>query len=562
MPTRSTLAFVLVASLACAAPLLAGDGEKPAGADRAWINGQIWTGDPARPWTEALATRGDRLAAVGTTAEVRRLVTPKTEVVDLRGRFVAPGFNDAHLHFLVEERADLEGATTEAEITARLRAWAADHPESPWILGGGWGYGTFGPGGPHRRILDAVVPDRPVVLSDRDLHSVVVNSKALALAGITRDTADPTGGVVVKDAAGEPTGLLKESASHLVRKLVPEPTTEERYQALLRLLGRAASYGLTSVQNAGFVEADWPAYERVAAEGRLTLRFYWSLPLVKEPTADLLARYRERRDRFRGPLVKFGAVKGFVDGVIDARTAAMFEPYTSGGTGLPNYSPEELSRAVAVYDREGFQIRLHAIGDRAIHMALDAYEAAATANATTGRRHRIEHAELPLPADLARFKALGVIASTQAMFANPDQTTLENFAVVLGPERASRADAFRRYDDAGVVQAFGSDFPVFTMEVLRGIHCAVTRTTPEGLPRGGWYPENRISAEAALSHFTRDAAYASFDEGEKGTLTTGKLADFVVLSEDIVRQPPDHILKARVLATMLGGRETYRAKDF
>jgi predicted amidohydrolase YtcJ len=347
-----------------------------------------------------------------------------------------------------------------------------------------------------------------------------------------------------------------------VGRFVPEPTAEERYQTLLRLLERAASYGLTSVQNASFDEADWPAYERVAAEGRLTLRFYWALPLVKDPSPDVLARYRERRELHRGPLVKFGAVKGFVDGVIDARTAALFEPYTNGGTGIANSTAEELNRAVALYDREGFQVRLHAVGDRAIHLALDAFEAAARANRTSGRRHRVEHAELPLPADLPRFKTLGVIASTQAMFANPDQTTLENFAVVLGPERASRADAFRRFDDAGAVQAFGSDWPVFTMEVLRGIHCAVTRTTAEGQPAGGWYPENRITAEAALRHFTRDAAYASFDEGEKGTLAPGKLADFVVLSEDIVGQPPHHILKAQVLATVMGGRETFRAKAF
>jgi predicted amidohydrolase YtcJ len=549
LPTILTLILILAAGRSHAA-------------ERAWLNGQIWTGDPARPWAEALATRGDRLVAVGATADVRRLVSPKTEVIDLGGRFVAPGFNDAHIHFLVEERADLDGATSEAEIAERLRTWAAAHPQSPWILGRGWGYGAFGAAGPDRRFLDAVVSDRPVYLNDRDGHSALVNTKALTMAGITRATADPQNGVVVKDADGEPTGLLKESAGGLVGRLVPEPTTEERYQTLLLLLQRAASYGLTSAQNASFDEADWPAFERVAAEGRLTLRFYWSLPLVKDPTPDLLARYRERRDRFPGPLVKFGAVKGFVDGVIDARTAAMFEPYTNGGTGLPNYTADELNRAVAVYDREGFQVRLHAIGDRGIHMALDAYENAAKVNGTSGRRHRIEHAELPLPADLPRFRTLGVIASTQAMFANPDQTTLENFAVVLGPERASRADAFRRFDDAGVVQAFGSDFPVFTMEVLRGIHCAVTRTTAAGLPRGGWYPENRISAEAALSHFTRDAAYASFDETSKGTLVAGKLADFVVLSEDIVREPPDRILKARVLATVLGGRLTYRSKDY
>jgi predicted amidohydrolase YtcJ len=553
--------FALVAVLAAAPAFGAAASDNNPAVERAWLNGQVWTGDPAHPWAEALAARGDRIVVVGTTVEVRKTLSPKAEVVDLHGRFVAPGFNDAHIHFLVQERAELDDVTSETEIAARLRAWAAAHPESPWILGRGWGYGAFGALGPRRAVLDAVVPDRPVFLNDRDGHSALVNSKALALAGITRATRDPVGGVVVKDASGEPTGLLKESAGELAGRLVPEPSTEERYQTLLHLLGRAASYGLTSVQNASFDEADWPAYERVAAEGRLTLRFYWSLPLVKDPSPEVLARYRERRDRYRGPLVKFGAIKGFVDGVIDARTAAMFEPYTSGGTGIANYTPEELNRAVAIYDREGFQVRLHAIGDRAIHMALDAYENAAKANGTTGRRHRVEHVELPLPADLPRFKALGVIASTQAMFANPDQTTLENFAVVLGPERASRADAFQRFDDAGAVQAFGSDWPVFTMEVLRGIHCAVTRTTAEGTPAGGWYPENRISAEAALSHFTRDAAYASFDEKDKGTLAVGKLADFVVLSEDIVRQPPDHILKARVLATVLGGAPTFKAKE-
>jgi predicted amidohydrolase YtcJ len=226
------------------------------------------------------------------------------------------------------------------------------------------------------------------------------------------------------------------------------------------------------------------------------------------------------------------------------------------------WTQEELNEAAALYDREGFQIQLHAIGDRAIRMALDAFEHASRANGTSGRRHRIEHAEVPAPADLPRFRSLGVVASTQAMFANPDKTALENYAVLLGPERTARANAFARFDAAGIVQAFGSDWPVFPMEPLRGLFCAVTRMTPEGTPAGGWHPENRISAEAALRHFTADAAFANFDEGVKGTLTPGKLADFVVLSEDVLKAPPERLLEARVLLTVLGGRDTFRSPAF
>jgi hypothetical protein len=275
-----------------------------------------------------------------------------------------------------------------------------------------------------------------------------------------------------------------------------------------------------------------------------------------------LAQYRELRDTFKGPLLKFGSIKGFLDGTVDARTAAMFEPYVGGGTGIPFWDQEDLNKTVALYDQEGFQVMLHAIGDKAINMALNSFEYAAKTNGTTGRRHRVEHAEVPLLADLPRFKQLGVIASTQAMFANPDATVLQNFAVLLGPERASQADSFKIFDDAGVVQAFGSDWGVFSFEPLPAIYCVVTRMTPEGMPAGGWYPAGRISVEAALRHFTRDGAYASFDEDVRGTLSKGKLADLVVLSKDILTIPPADILKTKALLTVMGGKDTYRDKDF
>jgi len=531
-------------------------------ADRVFLGGRIWTADPSRPRAQALALAGDAIVAVGTDPEVRRYVGPATQTVDLRGRFVAPGFNDAHLHFLVVENADLTGAASVEEVQGRIRAYAAAHPDQAWVTGRGWVYGAFPGSLPDRRQLDAAVADRPAFMTSYDGHSAWANSKALQMAGITRDTRDPDHGVIVRDEKGEPTGALKESASRLVGRLVPPASAEDRYAALKRRLEEAASYGLTSAQNASIAAADVAAYERVAAEGGLKVRFYFALPMVKDIAADDLAHYKAMRTKYPGPLMKFGAVKGFVDGVVESKTAAMLEPYPGGGTGELNWTSDDLDRTVALYDREGFQVFLHAIGDKAIRMALDAYERAAHANGTSGRRHRVEHIEAPTRADIARFKPLGVIASTQALFANPDQNTYEVYAPTLGPDRESRAMAFRSLDEAGAVQAFGSDSPVFSMEVLRGIYCAATRMTPEGTPPGGWQPQERISAEAALRHFTRDAAYASFEEQRKGTLAPGMLADLVVLSDDVVAIPPAQILKTRVLLTVMGGRDTYRAGDF
>jgi predicted amidohydrolase YtcJ len=531
-------------------------------ADRVFLNGRVWTADPAWPRAQALALAGDTILAVGTDEEIRRHVGPATQTVDLRERFVAPGFNDAHLHFLVVENADLTGASSVEEVQGRIRAYATAHPDQPWVTGRGWVYGAFPGSLPDRRQLDAAVADRPAFMTSYDGHSAWANSKALQMAGITRDTRDPDHGVIVRDEKGEPTGALKESASRLVGRLVPPASAEDRYAALKRRLEEAASYGLTSAQNASIAAADVAAYERVAAEGGLKVRFYFALPMVKDIAADDLTRYKAMRTKYPGPLMKFGAVKGFVDGVVESKTAAMLEPYPGGGTGELNWTSDDLDRTVALYDREGFQIFLHAIGDKAIRMALDAYERAARTNGTSGRRHRVEHIEAPTRADIARFKPLGVIASTQALFANPDQNTYEVYAPTLGPDRESRAMAFRSLDEAGAVQAFGSDSPVFSMEALRGIYCAATRMTPEGTPAGGWQPQERISAEAALRHFTRDAAYASFEEGRKGTLAPGMLADLVVLSDDIVTDPPAQILKTRVLLTVMGGRDTFRGPGF
>jgi predicted amidohydrolase YtcJ len=529
----------------------------PPKADRIFIEGKIWTGDKQNPWAQALAINGDQLSAVGSNESVLERKGDQTKVINLGGKLVVPGFNDAHMHFLVRDQVFLEESDDLKAIQSKLREFADTHKDAEWILGRGWGYASFPNQHPHKRYLDEVISDRPVVLEERDGHMAILNSKAIELAKITAKTPDPEHGRIIHDEKGEPTGELQEAAMNLVDSLIPPASEEEQYQTLKRLLDQAASYGLTSVQNASFNKDALPAYDRVLKEDGLKIRFYWAIPFKKDATADDFTYFRSFSKKYPEKLMKFGAAKGMLDGVVDAQTAAMFEPYTTGKNGIAMWKQEDLNRAAVQYDREGFQIFLHAIGDKAIAMALDAYEHVSKTNPPKDRRHRVEHVEVPRLSDVPRFKKLNVIASTQALFANPDKTTLENYSPLLGPDRASHANAFKLFDDAGAVQAFGSDFPVFSMEVLRGIYCAASRKTPEGTPAAGYFPEHRISVEAALRHFTVDSAYASYDEKAKGTLSVGKFADFVVLSENILEPPAERILKTKVLLTVMGGKDTF-----
>lgn len=568
------LAFSLGATLAVAS---ASPPSAHPHADRIFLNGKIWTADDARPQAEALAISGDRILAVGSNEEVKLLASPDTAIVDLRGRLVVPGFQDSHLHFpgASVNQVDLADAETLQEFQKRITDFAKAHPSLPWITGGGWGYSAFPNQTVDKKYLDAVVSDRPVYVNERDGHMGFGNSKALQIAGVTAATPDPPNGHIMKSANGEPTGEFKEAAQSLIARHIPPETLDDRFEALLQHMDEATAAGLTSVQDALTSMKTFPVFERAASAGALKLRFRFAPPilpqegaapknhkLAKPLTAADLAQYQELRKNFTGPFLKFGAVKGVLDGTVDARTAAMFEPYAGGGTGIPFWDQADLNQTVALYDKEGFQVLLHAIGDKAINMALNAFEFAKRTNGTSGRRHRVEHAEVPLLSDLPRFKQLGVIASTQAMFASPDATVLENFAVLLGPDRASHADSFKIYDDAGAVQAFGSDWGVFPFAPLPAIYCVVTRMTPQGTPPGGWYPAGRISVEAALRHFTRDGAYATFDENVRGTLSPGKFADLVVLSQDILTVPPAEILQTRVLLTVLAGRDTFRDPSF
>ncbi len=537
-------------------------------ADTIYVNGAIWTADPSNPRAEALAIAGDRLLAVGAEAEVRACAGPSTRVVDLRGAFVTPGFNDAHAHLPGPplNRVDLAGAETLAEFQQRVAEYARTHPEDAWIVGDGWGYGLFPDKVAHRRHLDAVVSDRPVCLTERDYHMCLANSKALQLAGVTRDTPDPEHGTIVRDAGGEPTGELLERAQLLVKKHVPAPTPEQRYRDLLAQLDATAATGTTFVQIAHGNAPDHALFARARDAGTLKVRLRLAWPLEDPGNESGSARKLETlatlRAQFSGPLLEFGVLKGFVDGTVDGRTAAMLEPLVGGANGTPFWEPDVLNRTVAFYDRAGYQVMLHAIGDRAVRLALDAYAFAGEINGTTGLRHRVEHAEIVSPDDLPRFKALSVIAVTEPLYSTPDATTLGSFAVLLGPARAARTDAYRLFDDAGAVQAFASDWPVFPQPPLLGIYTAATRMTPAGTPPGGWFPENRIGVEAALRHYTIDGAYACCAEKDRGSLAAGKFADFVVLSEKLLEIPAVLLLETKVLLTVLGGQPTHRAEGW
>ena len=464
----------------------------------------------------------------------------------------------------VAVHASMDAGSVEV-IQRRLVEYSRTLPPGSWVVGRGWMPTDFPDRTADRRYLDAFFPDRPVVIRDRDGHQALANTPALKLAGITRETPDPPDGWIVRGPDGEPTGLLKEAAASLVTGLLPPLTTDETYQLLLEELATAASFGLTSLQDptdVGLTQSETAAVMRAVEKGTMTVRYRAPLPLEVGVPAEQIAKYAALRDSTRDALVSYGFAKTILDGTVDAKTAFMLEPYVGGGNGVPMLSQQELNRAVADFDRAGLQVEIHAIGDGAIRMALDAYEHAAKVNGPRDRRHRVEHVEVPAAADVPRFRSLGVIASTQPIGATPDVVTLENYAPLLGPERFSRAYDPKQFDDAGAIQAFGSDYPVYSMDPLAGIYAVVTRQTREGTPAGGSHPENRITVEAALRHYTRDAAYASFDESRKGTIAVGKYADFVVLSGDILAASPQDLLRTQVLLTVMGGRETFRASGF
>ena len=438
-------------------------------------NARVYTVNRAQPWAEAVAIAGGRIAQVGSRAEIEALRGPQTEVIDALGRLVLPGFVDCHVHFMGGSldlaHIDLDGADTVAEVQNRVKAYAAAHPKEPWILGRGWVYTIFGATAlPHKKLLDDIVSDRPVFLTAYDGHTTWANSKALAMAGVTRDTANPPNGVVVKDEKGEPTGALKERASGLVRRIIPEPTRAERLDALRAGIRAANRLGVTRVHSAGGDFEYLDLYSELRQHGELSLRLSISYFLnPPEITAADLDKIEGARKTYADDWIAGGLVKTMLDGVVESHTAAMLAPYTDdpSQSGEPFWKADKYDAAIAELDQRGLQVMTHAIGERAVRMAFDAYGKAAQANRTSDRRHRIEHIETIAASDIPRFGQLGVIASFQPLHAEPNDNLLNVWARNAGPERARRAWSWQAVATSGGRLAFGSDWPVVTINPWR-----------------------------------------------------------------------------------------------
>jgi predicted amidohydrolase YtcJ len=566
---RTGMRAIAVVVLACCIAVAARNAEVPT-ADMIITHARIYTLNEKQPWAEALAVRGARIVAVGSEKEMEAYRADSTKIVDVEGRLVLPGFEDCHIHFmdgsmgLVE--VDLNGASTVAEIQQRVKEYAAAHPKDAWITGMGWTYPTFGPSAlPDKKILDEVVPDRPVYLVAFDGHSSWANSKALEMAGITRGTPDPPNGKIVRDANGDATGALKEHAGDLVASKMPRSTRGERLAALRKGIHQANRFGLTRVQSAGQDFEYLDLYDELRHKGELTLRFYVAYFLdPPELRAEDLQKIEQARKTYHDEWISGGVVKIMLDGVVEAHTAAMLAPYSddSTQTGKLFWEPEKYKSAVTELDKRGLQLFTHAIGDKAVRTALDAYQDAARINHTHGARPRIEHIETITAEDIPRFGKLGVIASVQPLHLYPDEDTLDIWARNVGPERAQRAWSFHSIEADGGRLAFGSDWPVVTMNPWEGLQTAITRRTAEGKPEGGFVPNEAISLEDGIKAYTLGAAFAGRKEKEEGSLETGKLADLIVVDQDLFKIPASEIGKTQVLLTMVGGKLVYESAEW
>ena len=561
MNWRVSIAWLTVTAAACgAAPGPAGG----QGADLVILNGRVFAADEPGATAQAVAVAGNKILLVGTTAAVSALQGPQTRVVDAHGGTVAPGFNDSHVHFIsggmTLGHVDLAGLNTLAQVQDQIRTFASTHPDAAWVEGRGWLYSPFPGGTPTKEQLDAVVPDRPAVMTCYDGHSVWVNSKALALAGITKDTPNPLNGIVVKDPrTGEPTGHLKESATALLNAAKPKATDADRRAAMRKAVAHAHQFGVTSVQDAGISFDDVALYQQALRAGELQVRAYLALSTSSRTTEAELDRMEEtRRALGNDPTLTTGAVKIYADGVIESRTAAMLAPYEhSSSSGAPTMSAEQLDRLVAMVDKRGWQIFIHAIGDRAIRMSLDAFERAAAANPAParGRRHRLEHIEAIAAAEIPRFGTLGIIASQQPMHVPLGDMNSERpsgpWPDNIGPERYSRAWAWKSIRDGGGRLTFGSDWPVAPLDAGRGIWVVTTRKGPKN------EADQKLPMREAIDGYTRWPAYASFEEQRKGTLAPGMLADIVVLATDLFAHAPAAAGDVVVDTTIFDGRVVY-----
>jgi predicted amidohydrolase YtcJ len=570
-PKQSILSLALLCLIGVGASK---QGQSSAPADTVVVNARIYTVNPQQPWAEALAIRGDKIVAVGSMRDIAALRGPSTHAIDAQGRLVLPGFTDCHIHFLDGSlsllQVNLDEARTVSEIQRKVKAYAEAHPDLAWVLGRGWNYAVFNPSGlPDKSYLDEIIPGRPVYLESFDGHTWWANSKALQLAGITRTTSNPAGGIIVRDAkTGEPTGAIKEDAADdMVRRVIPPPGREQIVAALRGGMREANRVGLVraispdgvSMRGGDFHILD--VYDELRRRGQLTVRFDIALRLQPPAlTKDEVQSIEAAGERYHDDWLSAGKAKFFLDGVIETRTAAMLAPYADDAkSGELLWDPVQYRDAVRELDRQGIQIFTHAIGDRAIRLALDAYENAQKANRTHDARHRIEHIEDASAADIPWFGKLGVIASFQPLHAYPDDDVLKIWSGNIGPERARRGFAWHSVASAGGVLAFGSDWPIVTLSPWPGVQNAVTRQTTKGDPPGGWLPSERISLDDAIKGYTLGAAFAGHREKTEGSLEAGKVADLIVLARDLFKIEPSEIANTEVLLTMVAGRVVYQS---
>lgn len=526
-----------------------------------YLHGRIYTNDPAHPWADAMAIRDGKIRCVGKMDYVLFECggnDPSAETIQLKGKFVMPGFNDAHVH-LGAAGADmlsvrLNGVASIEELQKRVADAVAQHKEGEWITGSGWDHTLWADKKfPNKQELDAVAPKNPVFLVHVSGHVAVANSLALLHGEITRDSPNPPGGMIERDADGNATGMLEEdSAMSLVSVRIPDLKIDQRRRGIYLVLADAAKNGVTSTQD--FSDwADYLVYVQLKEEGKLTLRITEWLPFLLP--LDQLQNMRAQGGT-SDPWLRTGALKAFTDGALGSRTAAMLAPYSDdpSTSGILTNDPDKLRAMAIERDKAGFQLNFHAIGDRANRVALDVFAAVAKTNGPRDRRDRVEHAQILAPEDLPRFAQLKVIASMQP---SHETTDMRWAGLRIGPDRSKGAYAWASLQKSGARLAFGTDYPVEPLNPMRGLYACVTRELPDGGPPGGWQPQEKISLDDCIRAYTSGSSYAQFEEGKKGELKAGEYADFIILSDDLTKIPPQQYTKTTVLLTVVGGRTVY-----
>lgn len=516
------------------------------------IKARIWTGDPDQPWAEAIAVNGETIVYVGSSDQVKKMMSNSSRLINARNQMVVPGFNDSHLHFIDGgfglSSVSLRDAKTKQEFIHRIAAFAKTVPPGTWILNGDWDHTNWGGELPKAEWIDSVSVEHPVFVQRLDGHMGLANSAAMNISKISRTTAEVEGGLVVRDEKGVPTGIFKDNAMGLIYTNITNPSDELKDRALKAAMTYVAGNGVTSVQSMGTWD-DLEVYRRAAKNGTLNTRIYAVVPLYSWKKLSDEIKKTGKGDSY----LKIGGLKGFVDGSLGSHTAAFLKPFTDTpkDSGFLVTPVEEIYKAVSAADKEGLQVMVHAIGDKAIHEQLNIFERVEKENGKRDRRFRIEHAQHIAPADISRFNSLNVIASMQPYHAIDDGRWAEQ---IIGPERIKTTYAFKSLLDEKARLAFGSDWFVAPPTPLEGIYAAVTRRTLDDKNPRGWVPEQKISVEQALRAYTSGSAYASFDEKNKGILKKGYLADLVILDHDLSTIKPEKIRNVRVMRTIVGGR--------